>query len=97
MNRSDVIRELSKNQGELKERYAIDTLSIFGSVAREQATPDSDLDVLVSFRETPGLFKFLELKSHLERICQCSVDLVTEKALKKQFRDQILKETLDAI
>ena len=97
MNRSDVIKEISKNQGELRERYAIDSLSIFGSVAREQATPDSDLDILVSFRETPGLFKFLELKSHLEKICQCSVDLVTEKALKKQLRDQILSEALNAI
>ena len=97
MNRSDILRELSKNQDELKKHYAIESLSIFGSVAREQTTVDSDLDILVSFRETPGLFKFLELKSHLEKICRCSVDLVTEKALKKQLRDQILSEALNAI
>ena len=97
MNQSDVLKKISENRNELKDRFAIDSLSIFGSVARDQASPDSDLDILVSFRETPGLFKFLELKSHLEKICQCSVDLVTEKALRKQFRDQILRETLDAI
>jgi len=97
MNRSDAIKKLSNNQDELKARFAIKSLSIFGSVARDQATPDSDLDILVSFRETPGLLKFLELKSHLEEICQCSVDLVTEKALKEPFREQILMEAFDAI
>lgn len=97
MNRSDAIRRLKKNQDELKSRFAIESLSIFGSVARDQATLDSDLDILVSFRETPGLLKFLELKSHLEKICRCSVDLVTEKALKEQFREQILMEAFDAI
>jgi predicted nucleotidyltransferase len=97
MNRSDVFKKIDQHRDELKSRYAISSLSLFGSVARDQATSNSDLDILVSFEETPGLFKFLELKSRLETICQCPVDLVTEKALKKQFREQILKEALDAI
>jgi len=97
MIRSDILKKLNQHREELQARYSISSLSLFGSVARDQASPDSDLDILVSFEETPGLFKFLELKSRLETICQCPVDLVTEKALKKQFREQILKEALDAI
>lgn len=97
MNRSEVIKKLAKHRDELKTRFAISSLSLFGSVARNQATPESDLDILVSFQETPGLLKFLELKAHLESLCQCPVDLVAEKALKKQLREQILQEALDAI
>lgn len=73
------------------------SLSFFGSVARDQATADNDIDMLVVFKESPALFKFLELKAHLENLCQCPVDLVTKNALKKQLREQILEEALDAI
>jgi hypothetical protein len=52
---------------------------------------------LVEFQETPGLFKFIELKTHLEDLFQCPVDLVTRNALKEPLRDKILQEAIDAI
>jgi len=73
------------------------SLSLFGSVARDEATVKSDVDILVTFVQTPGIFSFLELKEYLENILQCSVDLVTRNALKKQFREQILQEALYAV
>lgn len=97
MNRAEILDKLAEHQVELKSRFAVSSLSIFGSVARGHATAESDLDILVSFQETPGLLKFLELKSYLENLFQCRVDLVTKNALKKQLREQILKEALDVI
>ncbi|RPH83422.1 MAG: nucleotidyltransferase [Desulfobacteraceae bacterium] len=97
VNRAEILKKLADHRVELKSRFAVSSLSIFGSVARGYATEESDLDILVSFQETPGLLKFLELKAHLENLFQCRVDLVTKNALKKQLREQILKEALDVI
>ena len=54
----------------------------------------SDIDILVRYRETPGLFAFMDLKRYLEFIVGRPVDLVTESALKKQLRSEILKEAV---
>ena len=97
VNRSEILKKLTEHQDELRSRFSISTLSLFGSVARDQATSGSDLDILVAFNETPGLLKFLELKAYLEGLCQCPVDLVTKNALKKQFRKQILQEACNAL
>jgi predicted nucleotidyltransferase len=97
LNRAEILKKLADHQVELRSRFAVSSLSIFGSVARDQATSESDLDILVSFQEAPGLLKFLELKAHLENLIQCRIDLVTKNALKKQLREQILKEALDVI
>ena len=59
--------------------------------------PFSDVDILVTFVQTPGIFGFLELKEYLEYLLQCPVDLVTRNALKYQFREQILQEALHAV
>ena len=72
-------------------------MSLFGSAARGESTLESDLDFLVTFNDAPGIFGFLELKDYLEALFQRPVDLVTEGALKKQFRKQILQEALHAI
>jgi predicted nucleotidyltransferase len=97
MNQVEILKKLAKNESELKSRFAISSLSLFGSIARDRATAKSDLDILVEFQETPGLLKFLELKAHLEGLFQCPVDLVTKNALKEQLREKILEEALDAI
>ena len=73
-------------------RFNVQSLSIFGSVARGSSKPDSDVDILVSYKKTPGFFDFLKLKEYLENILERRVDLVTEKALKKQLRKQIMQE-----
>ncbi len=88
---------LAEHQSEFESRFDVASLSLFGSVAREDATEQSDIDILVSFIKTPGIFGFLELKAYLEKILSCSVDLVTKNALKKQLREQILEEAVDAI
>jgi len=97
MNRQNILKILAEHQNEFESRFDVASLSIFGSVAREDATEQSDIDILVSFIKTPGIFGFLELKAYLEKILECSVDLVTKNALKKQLREQILEEAVHAV
>lgn len=95
MKRDDVLKIISSHRQEL-QRFKVKSLAIFGSVARDQARSDSDIDVLVEFSQPVGIFEFLDLKEYLESILSARVDLATEPALKKQFRDQILKEAIRA-
>jgi uncharacterized protein len=97
MNRQNILKILAEHRNEIESRFNVASLSLFGSVAREEATEDSDIDVLVTFIKTPGIFGFLELKEYLEGILHCSVDLVTKNALKKKLREQILQEAVHAV
>ena len=95
MKRDLALSILSSHRAELTQ-FKVKTLSIFGSVARDQARADSDIDILVEFSAPVGIFEFLDLKEYLEKILQGRVDLATEQALKRQLRDQILKEAIRA-
>jgi len=94
MRREEAIKQLANNLPELRNQYGVAGLSIFGSVARNQANADSDLDVLIDFATTPGLLRYIELKTHLENLLGIPVDIVTRKALKQQLRDTILSEAI---
>ena len=95
MKRDVALKILSDHQSEFI-KFKVKTLFVFGSVARDQARVDSDIDLLVEFSEPVGIFEFLDLKEYLESILKARVDLATKQALKKQLRDQILKEAIRA-
>jgi predicted nucleotidyltransferase len=82
---------LKNHQEELKEQ-GVRTLAIFGSIARNEGADKSDLDILVDFDAKKGLFAFVELKTYLESILNCEVDLVTKNALHPALKPQILRE-----
>lgn len=67
-------------------------ISIFGSIAREDATKKSDVDILVDFDSKRGLFGFIDLKNYLEKILERDVDLVTRNALHPALKQRILEE-----
>jgi len=91
---SHLIKKIEAHKDNLKEKFSVESLAIFGSVSKGTAGPDSDIDILIKFKKTPGLFGFIDLKQYLEVIVGRSIDLVTENALKKQLRDEILKEAV---
>ena len=62
MKRDEVIGFLSSHRQELEERFGVRSLALFGFMARDEAGPESDVDVLVEFRETPGLAEYMRLK-----------------------------------
>ncbi len=96
MNQLDkhIVKIIETHKSEIKEKFSVESLAIFGSVLKDTARPDSDIDILVKYKTPPGLFGFIDLKRYLESLVGRSVDLVTEKALKKQLRDEILKEAV---
>lgn len=94
---SQLIKAIEAHKDNLKERFSVDSLAIFGSVSKGPDGPDSDIDILIKFKTTPGLFGFIDLKQYLEAIFGRSIDLVTENALKKQLRDEILKEAVRVV
>ena len=91
MNSNDIIHLLKERRKEL-DKFSVKTLSIFGSVARNEASPGSDVDVLVEFHGPATFDGYMDLKFFLEDLFGCPVDLVTEKALKPRLRPSVEKE-----
>lgn len=73
-------------------QLGVNTLAIFGSIAKNEGKKESDVDILVDFDSKKGLFVFLSLKEYLEGILHCKVDLVTKKALHPALKKRILSE-----
>ena len=84
--------EIKKNMDELRQKYNVSKMGIFGSFSRGEANDNSDIDVLVEFSKPIDIFEFLSLKEHLEFVLGRRVDLVTEKALRPQLKENILRE-----
>jgi predicted nucleotidyltransferase len=94
--RLDKVKEaLETHKAELKDQ-GVKSLSVFGSVARGEAGPGSDVDLLIEVERPFGLFKLAEVKSYLEEILGCPVDLVTPDSLHPALRDTILNEAVRA-
>ncbi len=85
---------LRKHKYEIKEKYNVKNLGIFGSFVRGEEENANDVDILVEFDKPIGFFKFLELEEYLENLLGLKVDLVSKKALKPTIGKYILKEVL---
>lgn len=85
-------RVLRDHMPVLRKRYGVKSLGLFGSYVRGEAGPDSDLDLLVRFYQTPGLIGFVELENHLSDLLGLPVDLVMAEALKPNIGRRILAE-----
>lgn len=75
MSRSDIIQTLKVFKEQHTEEYGIQLMGIFGSVARDEAKPDSDLDVIVKIK-TPNPYIIVHIKEDIEEQLQLSVDIV---------------------
>jgi uncharacterized protein len=91
---SPVLQQLRALLPELRERYEVDTLEVFGSRVRDDAGGGSDLDLLVSFTETPDLLTFISLELELAERLGVQVDLVMRRALKPRLRNRILSQAI---
>lgn len=96
MRRDDALRILGEHHEELVREHHVLTLSIFGSVARDEAGPASDVDVLVEFDRPVGLIAFAGLKLALEDWLGAKVDLATPSALHPHLKASILSEAIRA-
>ncbi len=94
MNKQVVLKRLTDNSEEIRQRFSVKAISIFGSIARDEASDDSDVDVLVVFDQKANFDGFMELKFYLEDLLGAGVDLVTDKALRPQIRQAIEREMI---
>lgn len=76
----------------LSKRYRVKRLGIFGSNAKGENRSDSDLDLLVEFRNAPTIFEFVRLELELATLLGVKVDLVMKTALKPEIGKRILGE-----
>lgn len=95
MTRDEVQRRLSEQRAVLAE-LGVRSLELCGSIARGEAAPESDVDLLVKFDRAIGLFHFFRVRRRLEEILGCPVDVVMRDAVKAQLRDRILREAVGA-
>jgi hypothetical protein len=92
MDKQAIVAQLSGRMDEIRKRFSVRTLAIFGSVARGQADEHSDIDILAAFAKKADFDSFMDLKFYLEELLGVRVDLVTDKALRPQIRQAIEKE-----
>jgi predicted nucleotidyltransferase len=78
----------------LAERYGVETLEVFGSYVRSEQKKDSDLDVLVTFKEDPSLLTYIAIENYLSDLLGIKVDLVMKDSLKPKIGQQILREAI---
>lgn len=78
MNRDEILRLLKRKRAEINQ-FDVLSLALFGSVARYEATPDSDLDVLVAFRHEATFDTYMNLKYYLEELVGRSQNLLKMK------------------
>jgi uncharacterized protein len=95
MRRDEALALLREHKDEL-HRLGVQSLAIFGSVARDEAGPESDVDILVELGHPMGYFGFFDIQEYLQGLLERPVDLVTPEGLKRQLKDRILKEAVPA-
>ena len=95
ITRENVLEWLSKEQTKLRRDFRVASLALFGSLARNEATDQSDVDLLVTFNRPAGYFALIGLQQYLESVFGRNVDIVTPGGLKPGMRDRVLAEAID--
>ncbi len=94
MDRSRALELLMQSKPLLMERYGVTRLALFGSTARHAARSGSDVDILVAFDGPATSERYFGVQFYLEDLLGCSVDLVTEKALREELRPFVEQEAI---
>ncbi|WP_240030551.1 nucleotidyltransferase family protein [Thermus scotoductus] len=89
-----LITRLREAKTELRDRFGVREISLFGSRVRGEGRPTSDLDLLVEFERAPGLLRFLELEEYLSQLLGIQVDLVRKASVREELRAEILGEAV---
>ncbi len=84
---------LLQHKAELREKFKV-KIGVFGAYVRGEQKRSSDVDILVEFEESIGLFEFMKLKNYLSDLLEVKVDLVSKKPLKPHIGEHILQEVI---
>ena len=94
MNRAVVLEQLAKSKPTLAARYGVTDIALFGSMVRDAARVDSDIDILVSFDGPATSERYFGVQFFLEDLLGRSIDLVTDKALRSELRPYVEKAAI---
>ena len=94
MNQDVVIQILKQKNAEMEKNFGVKSLLLFGSLARNEATSASDVDLLVEFNRPVGYFGLFALQDYLEKLLGCRVDLGTPESLKPYIRERVMGELI---
>jgi uncharacterized protein len=86
--------ELRNEITRIAKNHGVATISVFGSVVREEDNPSSDIDFLVNFEEGRTLFDLIRLKQDLEILLGRPVDVVSVNALHPRIRNQVINQAV---
>lgn len=89
---NEIKKIIQQHKKDLREKYSVKEIGIFGSCARGEQDETSDIDILVELEKPVGIVKFLKLEKHLSLLLEAKVEIVTKKALKPYIGRQILQE-----
>ncbi len=92
-NLTEIKNLIQQNKVYLISKYNLKSIALFGSITRNEATPTSDIDILVEFEKPIGL-DFVLLADELESLLGVKVDLVTPKAIKPKMFEMIKQDLL---
>ena len=94
MRKEKVMTFLNAHKAILSERFGVTDLALFGSTARDTAGEGSDVDILVSFDGPATSKRYFGVQFYLEDLLGCSVDLVTDRALRPELRPYVEKDAI---
>ncbi len=94
LSKKEILTILTNLKIELKKRFKVKRLGLFGSYVSDEYNEISDIDILVDFDDEADLFNFVGLSLFLEDIFKCKVDIVSKNALKEELKDEILKTVI---
>lgn len=94
INLDDIKRLLKEHKKEVRRKYRVIEIGVFGSYVRGEQKERSDIDILVSFSGIPDVFKYIELEEYLKRLLHRKVDLVRKEAIRPELKKRILKEAV---
>ncbi len=89
-----VINIIKNLESLIRDRYKAEIIGIFGSFVRDEQKPTSDIDLLVKFLDGASLFDLVGLADFLEGKLNIKVDIVSERAVREEFRDYIYSEVV---
>lgn len=91
---NNILTYLQENKTRLKAIYHLSRIGVFGSFARSEQKPGSDIDIIVEFVLPPSMIKFVQFEEYLSTVLNRKVDLVTVRSINSRMREQVLNEAI---
>ena len=94
LSRDEVVRILRSEREVLKERFGVTAMYLFGSFARDEATEESDIDVIVTFEGEPSFSTYFGAQVYLQELFGRDVDLATEQEIRKEVLPYVKRDLM---